>query len=127
MTQSVIHALAIGTGGFFGSLARWGVNNLSNKLLPHTPALGTFIANISGCFIIGFVYTMASARAHFSPTLRLAIGVGFVGAYTTFSSLMYESITLYEVGARWTAAINIVASVIIGLFAVMLGAWLAPK
>ena len=127
MTATFTHALAIGVGGFFGSLARWGVNNLANRFFPHTPAIGTFIANISGCLIIGFVYTLASSRAHFSPTLRLAIGVGFVGAYTTFSSLMYESIALYEVGQRITAALNILASIILGLAAVMLGAWLAPR
>ena len=73
--------------------------------------------------------TVASAKAvrrtGVSDNLRLAIGVGFVGAYTTFSTHMYESNDLLRKGSELMATANLLGSLIVGLLAVKLGIWLA--
>ena len=87
--------------------------------------LGTFIINVSGCLILGFVSTLALERTLIDPRWRLAIAVGFVGAYTTFSTFTYESIKLLEAGSYLLAALNILASVILGLIGAAIGIALA--
>jgi CrcB protein len=87
----------------------------------------TFIVNISGSFVIGFFLTLVAERVNISPHLRLAIAVGFVGAYTTFSTFEYETARLIE-EHRWILALlNIVLSVVVGFVAVMGGIFAARK
>ena len=80
------------------------------------------VVNLSGCFILGFFGTFVVGRTSVSDTMKLAIGVGFVGAYTTFSTLMFDSNDLVEHGAVLQAAANIVFSILLGLVTVRLGA-----
>ena len=90
---------------------------------------GTFIINVTGAFILGFFVTLMAAKippAH--PTfnnLRLLVAVGFVGAYTTFSTFEYETLKLASSGSVVWAIANIALSVIAGFFAVWLGVQLA--
>ena len=116
----LIQALAIGAAGFVGALARWGVTVLFGNLVPTQFPLGTFVINISGSFFLGWFLTFMNARYAGHVTLKLAIATGFVGAYTTFSTYMYDSMTLMQKGAMVLAVINVAGSVIVGL----LGAWL---
>ncbi len=114
--------LWVGLGGFLGAnaryllggwvAARWGV------LFPW----GTFVINVTGSFILGFFLAFAQERPWVAPGARLLFAVGFVGAYTTFSTYTYESLRLLQDGQLALAAFNIVGSVITGMLAVFAGA-----
>jgi CrcB protein len=123
----VIQALAIGTGGFVGALTRWAVGSLFGSLLPTTFPVGTFFINISGSFFLGWFLTFVSVRYPVSDTLKLAVATGFVGAYTTFSTYMYESTRLNDEGAWIQSTMNLLGSLVVGLMAVKLGMILARR
>ena len=82
---------------------------------------GTFVVNISGCFVIGFLSALLTGKFLPHPVLRTAVLVGFVGAYTTFSTFAYESLQLLRGGALAMAVANLAGSVAVGLVAVWLG------
>jgi fluoride exporter len=120
--------LAIALGGALGALARY---LLGSFVLAHTTAAqfpyGTFIINITGSFIIGIFLTLANALPAINEHWRLAIAVGFVGAYTTFSTFEYETLRLIEEGYLRVALLYVTASFFLGLLAVWSGAALAKK
>ena len=123
MKTLLIRCLAVGAAGFVGSIARYVVGLLFGRLGYRFP-LGTLFINISGSFFLGWFMTHIASR-NVSDTTRLAIGVGFVGAYTTFSTFMYESNRLDADGARIEAIVNIAGSLILGVLAVKAGILLA--
>ena len=82
---------------------------------------GTFLVNISGAFAIGVVFAVLKHREWGSPVLHTAITVGFLGGYTTFSTLMIDSYTLTEHRDYFLAAANVLGSCAAGLVAVYLG------
>ena len=82
---------------------------------------GTFVVNISGAFVIGVVFTVMTQRGWGTPLLRSAITVGFLGSYTTFSTLMIDSYALTTHRDLALAAANVLGSVAAGLVAVYLG------
>jgi CrcB protein len=113
--------LAVAAGGALGAMARYYLNGsaLSRVALPFpTP---TFIINVTGSFIIGFFLTLVTERISVSPHLRLAVVVGFVGAYTTFSTFEYETAILLQERAYVTVFLYVVLSFVIGLAAVLGG------
>ncbi len=83
--------------------------------------------NITGCFVIGFIFTIsaADARLMLSPLTRQFIMIGILGGYTTFSSFSLQTLLLAQDGQWWGAAANIVLSVVLCLIGVWLGAALA--
>jgi CrcB protein len=123
MTQLLFRCLAIAVAGSAGALARFGVARLFGLLNLQFP-LGTMFINLSGSLFLGWFLTYTGPR-NVSDTFRLAIGVGFVGAYTTFSTYMYESFSLLNKGAVLEAMVNLIGSLILGMLAVALGVWLA--
>ena len=118
--ELIKQCLAIGVGGFLGALSRYGVTRLIQDRVETTFPLGTLIVNLSGCFVLGFFNAVAEGRL--SAGWRLGIAVGFVGAYTTFSTLMFDSSTLMGRGEMYKAGLNLLVSLVIGLLAVRLGA-----
>jgi fluoride exporter len=89
---------------------------------------GTFVANIGGSFAMGLVATLVAGRLVAHPeVMRLTIMVGFLGSLTTFSSLMFESNSLFNDGEWMRAALNIVLSIVAGLVGLRLGVALAPQ
>jgi CrcB protein len=113
--------VAIGIAGALGALARYGVGGLIlNRSAPAFP-WETFVVNITGSFVLGFVFTLMTEQLTTAPWLRTAITVGFVGAYTTFSTLSFETYRLLEDGALGLALANVLGSVSAGLVAVYLG------
>jgi len=123
MKTLLLRCLAIGAAGFFGSIARYVVGLMFGRLGYRFP-LGTLFINISGSFFLGWFMAHIATR-NVSDTTKLAIGVGFVGAYTTFSTFMYETNKLDADGARIEAVVNIVASLVLGIIAVKAGILLA--
>lgn len=119
-------ALAVGAAGFVGALSRWGVTVLLRPWTNVFP-LGTFVINVTGSFFLGWFITYFDTRYPGHDTLRLAIATGFVGAYTTFSTFMYESNVLIERGAFFWAAVNLMGSLAVGLLAVWLGVAVARR
>jgi fluoride exporter len=122
MKSILFRFLAIGLAGSIGAIARYVVSLLFGRLNIRFPA-GTFFINISGSLFLGWFLAHIATR-NVSDNLRLAIGVGFVGAYTTFSTYMYESNKLFDDGLAIAAMVNLVGSVVVGLIAVRVGLWL---
>lgn len=116
--------MAVGAGGFFGAVARLLVGFACGRLFPVAFPVGTFVINISGSLFLGWFVTVIGGRIIVSDTTRLAIATGFVGAYTTFSTFMFESNVLLEDGAGIKAGANLIGSLIVGLLAVRVGIYL---
>ena len=116
------HCVAVGIAGSLGALARFGVGHLCARLFPTPFPVGTLIINVTGSFALGWFVVVASQRAGISETTRLAVAVGFLGAYTTFSTLMYDTAALAERGQAFWSATNLILSLVLGLAAVRFGA-----
>ncbi len=86
---------------------------------------GTLVVNLAGCLVIGFLAQLAETRGVFSPEARALVFVGVLGGFTTFSSFGNETLNLARSGAMGGALANIGLNVVIGLFAVGLGRWMA--
>jgi len=123
MKTMLVRCLAIGLAGFAGALVRYFINLLFGRLNIVFP-LGTMVINLTGSFFLGWFATWAVGR-NVSDITRLAIGTGFVGAYTTFSTYMFESNKLLEEKAYYAAVANLLGSLLLGLLAVRLGVWMA--
>ena len=119
--KMLIQALAIGGAGFVGAVSRWLIGVGFGRFGLVFP-LGTLVINVTGSFLLGWFLTVVGGRYPISDTVRLAIATGFIGTYTTFSTYMYESNSLFERGAHYLAWANLIGSVILGMVAVMLGA-----
>jgi fluoride exporter len=113
--------VAIGIAGALGALARYGLDGLVARRLPSTFPWGTFVVNMSGAFVLGFLMTLMTEQLTTASWLRSALTLGFLAAYTTFSTLAYETYRLLEDGALGLAAANLLGSAAAGLFAVYLG------
>ncbi|QQS49538.1 MAG: fluoride efflux transporter CrcB [Acidobacteriota bacterium] len=113
--------IVVALGGAIGAVARYWLGGLVNSRWPMPFPLGTFVVNITGSFIIGCFLTLASERLTMHPHWRLLIAVGFIGAYTTFSTFEYETLKLIEEGNILSALGNVVLSVAVGFIAVWLG------
>src|SRR5436853_4967308 len=113
-----MRALLVALAGALGALARYG---LGLAVGPVTFPWVTLVINVSGAFVLGAVLTLAPAR-HWSPNLSAPIAVGFLGAYTTFSTFSWETFVLGRVDGRWaSAALYVAASVVLGIAAAWAG------
>lgn len=113
--------VAIGIAGALGALARYGLDGVVSRRFSSPCPWGTFAVNISGAFVLGFLMTLMTEQLTTASWLRSALTVGLLGAYTTFSTLSYETYRLLEDGAVGLAAANMLGSAAFGLFAVYLG------
>jgi fluoride exporter len=118
--------LLIAIGGALGSLARYMVASTVVTRMGNRFPYGTFIINLTACVIIGFSLTCMNRRTEMNPAWRYLIPIGFVGAYSTFSTFEWETFTSLQTGAFLIAALYVSLSVLLGLIAVWLGALLAP-
>jgi fluoride exporter len=117
--------LMIAIGGALGSLARYLVGFAVSSRMGTRFPYGTFVINLSACIIIGFSLTLMSQRTGMNPAWRFLIPVGFIGAYSTFSTFEWETFVSLQAGAYLIAALYISLSCLFGLLAVWLGALLA--
>lgn len=122
----MMHKLALlALAGAMGSLARYGIAGLVQRIHGTSFPWGTMVVNLSGCFLTGFLWTLFENRWPVSGETRALILVGFMGAYTTFSAFILESGELMR-SAEWAQAIgNIAMQNIFGFFALFVGIALA--
>jgi CrcB protein len=117
--------LLIAAGGALGSIARyWVGSTIAGRMGIRFP-YGTLIVNITACVIIGFSLTYMGKRADLSPAWRYLIPIGFIGAYSTFSTYEWETLSTMRSGAFLLAALYAAGSFILGLAAVWGGSVLA--
>ena len=115
--QFLRQCLLVGAGGCLGAIARFLVHTwVTGRYGPQFP-WATFAINVSGSFLLGLLMTLFLARIVSDPW-RVLLAVGFLGAYTTFSTFEYESAKL---GLSWAALGNLLGSVVAGYGAVWLG------
>jgi fluoride exporter len=119
---TLIPYLLVGLGGFIGANARFVVARLVGALFETRFPLGTFVINVSGSFLLGVLGTLVAQKVMpNSESMRLALGVGFLGAFTTFSTFEFETHALFDDGSWLTATTNMFASLFVGLLAVRAG------
>jgi len=127
MMKVLVNYLAVAAGGAVGTVCRFAIGALCGRLFGSGFPIGTLLINVTGSFIIACFLTLVGQRMQVSEAARLAIAVGFVGGYTTFSTYMWESNALLQSGAAYKAIFNIAGSIVLGLLAVRLGIIVARK
>lgn len=115
--------LLVGIGGFFGAAARYVVDGWVSGLTGGNFPWGTLVINLTGSFVLGALFALTIERAALPADIRAPVMIGFIGAYTTFSTWMLESWRLIEDGAVVAALGNILGSVALGVIALVLGLW----
>ncbi len=115
-------ALVVALGGAAGALSRYTVTEAVHRIAG--VPWGTFVVNVTGAFVIGFLMVWLQDRAP-TDAMRSMIGVGFLGSFTTFSTFSYETVELMRTGEPLRATGYAAGSVLVGIVAVMLGAVLA--
>jgi fluoride exporter len=118
-------ALLVGIGGFFGSMARYGLAGVVQRWSGSDFPAGTLAVNVLGSFILGIVLALSLERELLSPNGRLLLGAGFCGGFTTMSTFSYETLALLREGGVLAAVGNIAASLLSCLSAVWLGGTVA--
>lgn len=113
--------LAIALGGALGSLMRFWVGSLVASRMGTRFWYGTFIINVTACVIIGFTLTFLGRRTDINPFWRFLVPIGFVGAYSTFSTFEWEIFSGLELGAILLSAVYLFASILLGLIGVWVG------
>ena len=116
--------LWIAAGGALGSIARYWVGSAIGSRMGIKFPYGTIIVNISACVIIGFTLAYLGRRAELNPAWRYFIPIGFIGAYSTFSTYEWETLSTLRSGAFALAALYAIGSLILGLAAVWAGSML---
>jgi fluoride exporter len=113
--------ILIGIGGFAGAISRYLVDGFVTDRTAGAFPWGTFVVNATGSFVLGLLFAMTTERVLLPADIRGPVMIGFIGAYTTFSTYMLESWGLVESGSYGPAIVNLVGSVLVGLVAVALG------
>ena len=117
--------ISIALGGALGALSRYGVSIYANRWAMQWGwnfPLGTFTANILGSFLFGFLMGLILKISAPNDSLKLFVFTGFLGAFTTFSTFSFETVSLIQTGHWSTALLSILANVVgclLALFAAM--------
>jgi fluoride exporter len=111
-------------GGAAGAIARYQLGVMIQSRFPTAFPWGTFIVNVSGCLVMGIATTLLAERL-IAPNWRFLIPIGFIGAYTTFSTFELETFRAMTDGHWLVGGFNVVASVAAGYAALWLGVVLA--
>jgi CrcB protein len=117
--------LLIGLGGFFGAIARFYASKGTTMLLGNKIPFGTLFVNVLGSFLLGLIFTLSVEKLAISENMRFLLAVGFLGAFTTFSTFSVETLYLFEDGAYASAFVYIFGNVILSLIAAFAGIYLA--
>lgn len=112
--------LLIGIGGFIGAILRYLVSGWIQNGISYFP-LGTLSVNVIGSFFLSVILYLTENKGVFSEETRIFLTIGILGAFTTMSAFSYESFRLLEGKETLYLSINIIATVLLTLFAVLLG------
>lgn len=125
--MTAIDVMWVGLGGGIGSLLRWWIGLRVGKIYKGDLPLGTFLINISGAFVIGYLSILFNVdwRDRYGDLMNAAVLTGILGGYTTFSSMQLDAAKLATARGRAIAAGYLIISVVVGLIAAAFGAWLA--
>jgi fluoride exporter len=119
---AIRNPLAIGLGAIAGALSRYYLNLWFVQRFGLAFPYGTFFINVTGCFLMGLVFALATETAiALSPEVRLLIATGFLGSYTTFSTYGLDTMTLIDAKRLVPALIYGVGSALVGIFGIKLG------
>ncbi len=113
--------LSIGAGGFLGSISRYFLSTQVHLRLGSDFPYGTLVVNALGSFVLGTLAGYAYEHMAISEELRQSVTVGFLGAFTTFSTFSYETVILMQSGDYWKMGINMLSNVLICLILCILG------
>lgn len=113
--------LLIAVAGALGTASRYGLSGWGYRLLGEHLPYGTLIVNVLGSLLLGFVMQVGLTSEAIPRSVRIAVAVGFLGAFTTFSTFGYETFRYLEDGAWWPAAANVALNLTLGLGAIWLG------
>jgi CrcB protein len=114
--------LFIALGGALGSIARYMVGSSIGSRMGIKFPYGTFLINVSACLMIGLSLELLNRHTNVNPAFRYLIPIGFLGAYSTFSTFEWEIFSSLNSGAFWMALLYVASSLIFGLIAVAAGA-----
>jgi fluoride exporter len=117
----MVKYLMVAIGGGLVSMLRFWVGGIVSGRMGSPFPYGTFLINCTASFLIGFIITLLAEKMHWSPNLRFPIPIGFIGAYSTFSTFEYETFRVIQDGELLVAFLNVVLSVLVGFAAVWLG------
>ncbi len=122
MIQKLMPFLLVGAGSFVGGNARYVLARWVGSAIDARFPLGSFLINVGGSFLLGLIGGLLADRAlPHADAIRLALGVGFCGGFTTFSTFEYETHALFEDGVWLPAVTNMFLSLFAGLLAVRFG------
>ena len=113
--------LLIGLAGALGALTRYGLSGFVQRYCGFTFPVGTLVVNLLGTFLFGFIWSLVEQRLVISVETRVVILSGFLGAFTTFSSFMFETSALIGDGQWGYALLNITVQIVLGMVAIFLG------
>jgi CrcB protein len=111
--------------GVLGCWARYAMTQLVHGWWGSSFPYATLLINVSGAFLMGFLFVVTVERLTLAPALRTGVLTGFLGGYTTFSTYALESLMLAETGAAVSAGLYIVLSNALGVLAAFIGAFIA--
>ncbi len=123
----MIEMLLVAVAGAMGALSRFAVSSWTRTLWGESFPYGTLAVNVLGCLFLGLIMTSSLLDNLMSLEFRMALTIGFLGAFTTFSTFGYETMRYVESGDWTTAALNITANVMLGLIATFAGIWLGRQ
>ncbi|MEE8344404.1 MAG: fluoride efflux transporter CrcB [Woeseiaceae bacterium] len=122
LKATLINAAMVGSGGFIGALARYGLSGLVHRQVPFaTFPYGTMAVNLMGCCAIGVIAGLAESRQLFGPEFRTFALIGVLGGFTTFSTFGYETFAMLRDAEYLRVAANVGVHVVLGLALVWLG------
>ena len=119
--------LAVAAGGALGSMGRYVVGVLMARLLGAGFPWGTLTVNIVGSFVMGLLIEAAALRGVLSAEARAFVFVGVLGGFTTFSSFSLDVVTLVQRDEVWAAGAYLAATLVVGVFALVLGLFVARQ
>ena len=119
--------LLISAGAVLGANARYWIGTWAAEKWGLAFPYGTLLINLSGSLLLGVFMALTAERAVIDPRIRLLVATGFLGAYTTFSTFTYESVSLLLKGAVVPGLLNALGSTALGLLAVAAGIWIGKS
>lgn len=119
--------LLISAGAVLGANARYWIGTWAAEKWGSAFPYGTLLINLSGSLLLGVFMALTAERAVIDPRIRLLVATGFLGAYTTFSTFTYESVSLLLKGAVVPGLLNALGSTMLGLLAVAAGIWIGKS